>query len=25
MRIRPPVGMMMRNVSKDTMIDGYLF
>jgi cytochrome P450 len=25
MRIRPPVGMMMRNVSKDTEIGGYLF
>ena len=25
MRIRPPVGMMIRNVSKDTEIDGYIF
>jgi cytochrome P450 len=25
MRIRPPVGMMIRNVSKDTEIGGYLF
>jgi cytochrome P450 len=25
MRFRPPVGMMIRNLSKDTEIDGYIF